>query len=371
MRIGVVGGGQLGRMLGLAGIPLGFQFRFLDPNPEACAGAAGELLVADYDDEAALRELAEWADVVTYEFENVPVRSAEVLEAAGAPVRPGAEALRVSQDRLHEKQFVRELGIATAPFRAVESREDLSAAVQEIGLPAVLKTRRLGYDGKGQAVLRSAADLDDAWDALGGRPLILEGFVEFRRELSVIAVRGVGGAVQVYPVVQNQHEEGILRLSRAPTDRISDICRVGATRIARGVLERLDYVGVVAVELFETDDGLIANEMAPRVHNSGHWTIEGAETSQFENHLRAIAGLPLGSTRVPRPAGMVNILGTLPETAAVLALPGAHLHLYGKGERPGRKLGHVTVVDGDAGAVRQRLDQLLDPPDDPSEPAPA
>jgi 5-(carboxyamino)imidazole ribonucleotide synthase len=240
---------------------------------------------------------------VTYEFENVPVRSAEVLEAAGAPVRPGAEALRVSQDRLDEKEFFRGLGIATAPFRAVDSREDLAAAVEEIGLPAVLKTRRMGYDGKGQAVLRSPADLAGAWEALGGRPLVLEGFVEFRRELSVIAARGTGGAIQVYPVVENTHEDGILRRSRAPALKVSDICRVGANRIARGVLERLDYVGVVAVELFETGDGLIANEMAPRVHNSGHWSIEGAETSQFENHLRAIAGLPLGSTRVSAPGG--------------------------------------------------------------------
>jgi 5-(carboxyamino)imidazole ribonucleotide synthase len=371
MRIGVVGGGQLGRMLGLAGIPLGFEFRFLDPSPDACAGAVGGRLVAAYDDEDALRELAEWADVATYEFENVPVRSAEVLEAAGAPVRPGVEALRVSQDRLDEKEFFHGLGIATAPFRAVDSREELAAAVDEIGLPAVLKTRRMGYDGKGQAVLRSPADLADAWEALGGRPLVLEGFVDFRRELSVIAARGTGGAIQVYPVVENTHEDGILRRSRAPALKVSDICRVGANRIARAVLERLDYVGVVAIELFETGDGLIANEMAPRVHNSGHWSIEGAETSQFENHLRAIAGLPLGSTRVSRPAGMVNILGTLPETADVLSLPGAHLHLYGKEERPGRKIGHVTVVDGDAEVVRQRLDRLLHPPADPADPAPA
>jgi len=371
MRIGVIGGGQLGRMLGLAGIPLGFEFRFLDPDPESCAGTVGERLPAAYDDEAALRELGEWADVVTYEFENVPVRSAEVLEATGAPVRPGAEALRVSQDRLEEKRFFRDLGIETAPFRKVDGRDELGAAVEEIGLPTVLKTRRFGYDGKGQFVLRSPADLDPAWQALGGRALILEGFVEFRRELSVIAARAADGTILAYPMVENIHEGGILRMSRAPAVAVSDICRAGATRIARGVLERLEYVGVVAVELFETGDGLIANEMAPRVHNSGHWTIEGAETSQFENHLRAIAGLPLGGSRVPRPAGMVNILGRLPESAEVLSIPGAHLHLYGKSERPERKIGHVTVVDGDAEAVRQRLERLLQPPEEPGEPAPA
>jgi 5-(carboxyamino)imidazole ribonucleotide synthase len=340
-------------MLALAGYPLGHGFVFLDPAPEALDRLGGHI-VAPPDDERALAELAGRVDVVTYEFENVPVAAARTL-AARVPVFPSPEALAVSQDRFAEKTLFARLGIPTAPFADVDSRPALESALERIGLPAVLKTRRLGYDGKGQAVLREPGDVDAAWSALAGAPCIVEGFVRFTRELSCLLVRGRDGAASCYPLVENHHEGGILRRSLAPAPRCADALHAEATALARRLADHLDYVGVLALELFETGDGLLANEMAPRVHNSGHWTIEGAETSQFENHVRAITGSPIGSTAAIGHSAMLNLIGGWPEPSAILATPGAHLHLYGKAPRPGRKVGHVTVRADDPAHLAERL----------------
>ncbi|MCS7173354.1 MAG: 5-(carboxyamino)imidazole ribonucleotide synthase [Armatimonadetes bacterium] len=359
MRIGVLGGGQLGRMLALSGYPLGFSFRFLDPSPEACAGQVGELLVGDYRDEALLRRFGEGLEVVTYEFENVPAEAARSL-ARWLPVHPTPKALEVAQDRLTEKRFFSSLGIPTPPFCTVESPENLEAGAAQLGLPALLKTRRGGYDGKGQILLRGREDLDPAWAALGGRDLILERLVPFDREVSLLAVRAASGEVACYPLVENHHREGILRLSLAPAPGLTPGLQAKAEAYARRVLEALGYVGVVAIEFFQVGEELLANEMAPRVHNSGHWTLEGAETSQFQNHLRAIAGLPLGSTAPLGASAMVNLIGQKPDFRKLLALPGAHLHWYGKSVRPGRKVGHVTLRADSEQALRQLLPQLAE-----------
>jgi 5-(carboxyamino)imidazole ribonucleotide synthase len=339
--IGILGGGQLGRMLALAGYPLGQRFVFLSPSSESPAGHLGELLVGAYDDPAALAELAARCTVVTYEFESVPVEPARLLNET-VPVYPPPGALEVAQDRLREKTFFEKLAIPTAPFMEVGSKEDLARAVKTLGLPAILKTRRFGYDGKGQATLRTEADIDAAWAAVKGAPSILERFVTFQRELSILTVRGQKGEAATYALVENQHKDGILRLSIAPAD-VSPALHRQASEYAEAITRALDYVGVLALELFEVDGALLANEMAPRVHNSGHWTIEGAEVSQFENHIRAVLGLPLGSTACVGASAMLNVIGTMPEAAAILEVPGAHLHLYGKDPAPGRKLGHVTV----------------------------
>jgi 5-(carboxyamino)imidazole ribonucleotide synthase len=352
--VGVLGGGQLGRMLALAGIPLGMRFRFLDPAPQAPAGAVGELVVGAYDDEGALEELAEGADVVTYEFENVPVASARFL-AERATVLPPPEALEAAQDRAAEKRLFERLAIPTARSAPVEGPEEVRAALAAVGRPALLKTRRLGYDGKGQAAVGDPSAADAAWDAVGRSPSILEARVRFDRELSVLAVRGRDGEVRTYPLVENVHREGILRVSRAPAPGLGPDLQARAEGYARRVLEELGHVGVLAIELFQVGGEILANEMAPRVHNSGHWTIEGAATSQFENHLRAIAGLPLGSTDARGPSAMVNLIGATPRPGRILAVPGAHLHLYGKAPRPGRKLGHVTVVAEDEATREARL----------------
>jgi 5-(carboxyamino)imidazole ribonucleotide synthase len=360
--VAVLGGGQLGQMLGLAGIPLGLRFRFLDPMADAPAAAFGDLVVGELGDERALAEVAEGATVVTYEWEGVPAAAARFL-AAHHTVRPGARSLEVSQDRLAEKDLFRRLGIATPAYAAVDSRADLDVAVAAVGgLPAVLKTRRGGYDGKGQWVLRAPGDVDTAWAALGDAPLVLESLVPFDRELSVLAVRALDGEVACWPLVENHHEAGILRVTHAPapgldTDQDNALQARGA-ELATRVVTDLEHVGVLAVELFEVGGALMANEIAPRVHNSGHWTIEGAETSQFENHLRAVLGLPLGSTASRGVSAMVNCIGEVPDPAAVLAVPGAHLHDYGKAARPGRKLGHVTVTADDPEVLAARLTAL-------------
>jgi 5-(carboxyamino)imidazole ribonucleotide synthase len=323
----------------------------------------GELIVGAFDDRRALARFVKGVELVTYEFENVPVPSAEHL-VGRLPLFPSTLALRTSQDRLAEKEFFTRMGIPTAPWRAVRGRKSLLQAVREIGLPAVLKTTRLGYDGKGQALLRSEADVARAWRELGKVPLILEGFVEFDRELSIIAVRGRDGETVYYPLIENTHREGILRRSIAPAATASRGLQARAERYAHHVLNALEYVGTVAIELFDCGGKLVANEMAPRVHNSGHWTIEGAETSQFENHLRAVCGMPLGSTRMMGAAAMLNIIGKIPAADRVLGVEGAHLHLYNKSEAPGRKLGHVTVRAADAAEVAARareLELVVDP----------
>jgi 5-(carboxyamino)imidazole ribonucleotide synthase len=352
--IAVLGGGQLGRMLALAGIPLDVQFRFLDPIDGAPAAAVGDLVVGALGDEAALAEVARDATVITYEWEGVPADAARFL-ARDLPVRPGARSLEVAQDRLTEKETFRRLGIATADFSAVDERSDLDDAVTAVGVPAILKTRRGGYDGKGQTRLETLDDLGPAWDELGGVPLILESLVPFDRELSVLAVRGVDGTVACWPLVENHHEGGILRVSKAPA---AGAPQAAAEELAARLLDDLDHVGVLAVELFDVGGELLANEIAPRVHNSGHWSIEGAVTSQFENHVRAVLGWPLGSTAARGPSAMVNCIGVMPSREAVLAIPGAHLHDYGKAPRRGRKLGHVTVVADDERELGSRLDAV-------------
>jgi 5-(carboxyamino)imidazole ribonucleotide synthase len=341
MLIGIVGGGQLGRMLVLAGYPLGMRFRVLDPSPDAPAGQVADLVVGAYDDPAALALLADGADVVTYEFENVPAAATRLLEDL-APVFPPPRSLEIAQDRLREKELFAEVGLAAPAFATVDTEDDLRRAIEVTGLPAVLKTRRLGYDGKGQAAIHDPSEIPAAWATVGGVPSIVEAAVDFRRELSIIAVRDREGAMAFYPLVENIHGDGILRVSRAPASVGAEV-QLEAQHRATRVLEHLGHVGVLAIELFETDHGLLGNEIAPRVHNSGHWTIEGAETSQFENHLRAVTGLPMGATTPIGHTAMVNLIGGVPDPAAIAAIPGAHLHLYGKEARPGRKLGHVTV----------------------------
>jgi 5-(carboxyamino)imidazole ribonucleotide synthase len=345
-------------MLGLAGLPMGLGFRFLDPVADAPAGAIGPLVVGDLGDEAALARAVEGARVATYEWEGVPADGARFVESRGIEVFPPPGALDVAQDRLAEKTMFRRLGIATAEFAAVDDRAGLDDAVRLVGLPAVLKTRRGGYDGKGQRVLSAAADVDDAWRELGGQPLILEQLVPFDREVSVIAARGRGGETSCWPVVENEHRDGILRTSRAPAPGAGGALQATAEGYAGRVLDELAYVGVLAIELFQAGDDLLANELAPRVHNSGHWTIEGAVTSQFENHLRAILGWPLGSTEPVGVSAMVNCIGGLPDPTAVLAGPGAHFHDYGKAPRPGRKVGHVTVTAHDERELAARLAKL-------------
>ena len=327
--VGCLGGGQLGRMLALAGAPLGVRLRFLDPSAVACAGDVGELLVGAYDDPACLGRLADGADAVTYEFENVPVAAARTVGAV-----PDPRALELGQDRLVEKELFRSLGIATAPFGSLD----------EVGLPALVKSRRLGYDGKGQRVVETTGPLDENE--------LAEGIVPFERELSIVAVRGRTGETAFYPVTENEHRGGILAVSRAPAP---DARQREAEEIAARLLDELGYVGVLAVELFEAGGNLIANEFAPRVHNSGHWTIDGAETSQFENHLRAILSLPLGVTAARSSSVMVNLVGELPRLERLLSIPGAHVQLYGKEPRQGRKLGHVTLVGASDEAVAEAI----------------
>lgn len=339
MKIGILGAGQLARMIALAGYPLGLDFIFLDPSADACANKLGEHLHGDYSDPALLAQLAERADVVTYEFENVPAHVAEFLSAR-TQVHPAPKALAVAQDRLIEKSFFREIGIPTPAFAAVNSLEDLRQAMPGIGWPAILKSRTLGYDGKGQSVLKSVDDLAPAWELLQGVPAIVEAFVPFRREVSIIAARNVSGAIVFYPLSENLHRGGILRVSEC---RDGDALQKQAESHVSTLMEALDYVGVLALELFDVDGKLVANEFAPRVHNSGHWTIEGAETSQFENHLRAILDQPLGATTPVGKAAMVNFIGGLPANDDVLKIPNAHLHLYDKVPRKGRKVAHATV----------------------------
>ena len=354
MKIGVIGGGQLGRMLALAGTPLGQQFAFLDPAPDACAQALGEHIRADYSDRDHLRQLADESDVVTFEFESVPAETVAFLSQF-VPVFPNAESLRIARDRWFEKSMFQNLGIPTPEFADIQSQNNLDAAVTRIGLPAVLKTRTLGYDGKGQKVLRHRDDVTSAFAELGSVPCILEAFVPFSGEVSLIAVRGRTGGPAFYPLVHNTHEEGILRLSVASTDHPMQTL---AEEYAGRVLQQLDYVGVLAFEYFEIDGGLKANEIAPRVHNSGHWTIEGAECSQFENHLRAITGLPLGSTAKLGESAMLNFIGEVPSIEKVTAISDCHLHHYGKAFKIGRKVGHATLRCPDAETLASRIAEL-------------
>jgi 5-(carboxyamino)imidazole ribonucleotide synthase len=357
MTIGILGGGQLGYMLALAGYPLGLHFRFLDPSPEAPVGRIAHRVTAEYTDEQALEKFANGLEVVTYEFENVPVQAARFL-AERVPVYPPPAALEEAQDRRREKHLFQRLGILTTDFAEILEPGDLDSALKQVGLPAVLKTCRLGYDGKGQWLLRTQEDVDKARAELPNVPLILERFVSFTRELSILAVRSRTGETAFYPLVENHHRGGILRLSLAPAPRLSSALQQNAEAAARKILEALDYAGVICLELFQVGEKLLANEIAPRVHNSGHWSIEGAATSQFENHLRAILGMPLGSTATIGYSAMVNLIGELPEPEQVFRVTDTHLHLYGKSPRPGRKLGHVTVRADKFETLQRRLAEL-------------
>lgn len=356
-KIGIIGGGQLGQMLGQAGASLDLEFQFLDPNPQSPASSEGSVLEFAFDDPAGLASLAQFSDCVTYEFENIPVSAIAAL-GGGVPVYPPAEALERAQDRLAEKNLFSDLGIPVGEYRAIDSSHDLQDAIREIGLPIVLKTRRLGYDGKGQYVIRDAGDCRAALSALGDKDLIAEQWIPFDRELSVIGVRSVSGEIVIYALSENRHDSGILRVSRAPTH--APATEQLAERYLADLLERLDYVGTLALELFDISGKILANEFAPRVHNSGHWTIEGAATSQFENHLRAILDLPLGNTAMRGYAGMLNLIGEMPAADAIPAMKGIYLHDYGKSPRPGRKLGHITVVDDSSAARDERLDELAE-----------
>jgi 5-(carboxyamino)imidazole ribonucleotide synthase len=351
--IGILGGGQLARMLALAGAPLGVRFLVVDNVADACAGQVAPLWVADWRDFAALERFAAKIDVATFDFENVPADTAHWL-TEHTRVSPNPRALAVAQDRLAEKTLFRDLGLDTPAFVPVDDPADLERGVATIGFPAVLKTRRLGYDGKGQYRLQSAADIAPAWEALGGAPAILESWVTFDREVSIIAVRGRDGTFLTYPVTQNWHRDGILSASLAPAPDALGLTEAAA-RHARRIAEHLDYVGVFALELFEDKGRLLGNEMAPRVHNSGHWTIEGAPCSQFENHVRAVLGLPLGATTALGYSVMLNWIGDLPEPTAVLREPRGHWHDYGKTPRAERKVGHATLCAENAAELHAAL----------------
>jgi 5-(carboxyamino)imidazole ribonucleotide synthase len=357
MTIGILGGGQLGYMLALAGYPLGLHFRFLDPSPEAPVGRIAHRVTADYTDEQALERFAHGLELVTYEFENVPVQAARFL-AERVPVFPPAAALEEAQDRLREKRLFQRLGIPMTGFAEIANYQEFDTAIRKVGLPAVLKTCRMGYDGKGQMFLRTPEDVEKARQELPAGPLIVEKFVPFTREVSILGVRSRSAEMAFYPLVENHHREGILRLSLAPAPHLSGRLQQSAEQAARKVLETLDYAGVICLEFFELEGKLLVNEMAPRVHNSGHWSIEGAVTSQFENHLRAVLGMPLGSTAAIGCSAMVNLIGELPEADQVLEVANTHLHLYGKTPRPRRKVGHITVRADRWEELRERLNHL-------------
>ncbi len=352
-----MGAGQLGQMLALAGRRLGFEFRFMSPESNAPAGRNSEMIVAEYSNEAALAHFAEGLDVATYEFESIPAEAVRFV-AERVPVFPPIVAIETAQDRALEKQCFEKLGIPTAPFVVVSGMNEVRQALEKTGVPAVLKTRVLGYDGKGQAVIRRKDEIANAWVAVKGAPSIVESWVNFSRELSIIGVRGRTGETAFYPLVENYHSEGILRFSLAPAPNVSAELQSLAEDYSRRLMASLDYVGVIALELFQTETGLLANEMAPRVHNTGHWTIEGADTSQFENHLRAIAGLPLGSTEMGGAAGMVNVIGREPDVEKLQSVENVHIHMYGKVPRPKRKLGHITVTGDDLAGVRNSVSQV-------------
>lgn len=357
MRVGILGAGQLGRMMALAGYPLGLRFTFLDRSADTPGGQLGEIITGEFDDPVLLARLAGECDILTFDWENVPVEPLQAL-ALGTQLMPPLPALRTGQDRLAEKHLFQQLGIPTTNFADVQSREELAAGTRALGFPCLLKTRRMGYDGKGQFLLRSQADIDPAWQALGASALLLEQFVPFEFELSQVAVRSTRGEVAFYPLARNVHEDGILHYSVAPLDHpgLADQAR----EYLRRMLDHFAYAGVLTVEFFVKDGQLIANEMAPRVHNSGHWTIEGAHTSQFENHLRAILGLPLGSTAPTGHSAMVNLLGQMPPLDRLLAMADLHVHDYGKSPRPLRKIGHCTLVTDDAASRNRGLQQLLE-----------
>lgn len=360
MKVGVLGAGQLAQMLAQAGQPLGMEFKFVCPDPTSCAAQYGELICKDYDDESAHQELIEWADVITYEFENIPTDMVLTLEQAST-LYPPSNALATAGDRIAEKTMFNALGIETAKYEAINSVEDLQQALPIIGRPSILKTRSDGYDGKGQAVIKEETDLQAVWDKLQGVPCILESMVNFDREVSIVAARKANGEIAYYPLTENHHREGILRLSMCFD---AEPLQEKAQSMVRKIAEHLDYVGTIALELFQAGDELLANEIAPRVHNSGHWTQDGTQASQFENHLRAVCDMDLVQPKLLAPSAMVNLIGTLPNADVVAEHKNSVSHIYGKAEREGRKIGHInlTVKANDAedlSALKVELKSLL------------
>ncbi len=355
MTIGILGAGQLGRMLSMSAIPLGLQVRCIDPTPRPPAASVAEIITGNYEDPASLEMFARGLDVVTYEFENIPLSAVRILEKT-APVYPPPQALEIGQDRLKEKLFFQNLSIPVPKYRAVESEDNYYTVVDELGYPLVVKTRRYGYDGKGQFILRNESEARKAWNALRTEQLILEEFVSFDRELSLIGARSRSGKTVFYPLIANTHKNGILRLSRAPY-RDKEL-QTRAEGYMKKIFDELHYVGVLTIEFFHYRGAILANEIAPRVHNSGHWTIEGAATSQFENHIRAVLDYPLGSTAPRGFAAMINLIGTVPDTARIISYPDVHLHLYEKSPRKNRKLGHVTIICDTLAALDENITLL-------------
>ncbi|MEM1072368.1 MAG: 5-(carboxyamino)imidazole ribonucleotide synthase [Planctomycetota bacterium] len=341
--LAILGGGQLGRMLALAAAPLGVRVRALDPNPDACAGDVCELIVGAFDDPLSLERLTRDAQAVTYEFENIPQTALDRVRDAGFTLRPGPRSIAVASDRLLEKQHLASIGIAVAPFAPVHDHASLTQAVETIGTPAILKTRTGGYDGKGQAPVDEPSAAEDAWSAIDRRPAVLEQRLSFERELAAVVCRSQRGDTTSYPLTQTRHERGILVRAHAPAQTDQQTSTT-ADSWAATLADSLEHVGTLALELFDTPAGLIANEFAPRVHNSGHWTIDGCRCSQFENHVRAVLGWPLGATQQGRPSVMLNLIGAAPDPDAIAAIPGAAAHLYRKAPKPGRKIGHVTFT---------------------------
>jgi len=358
-RVGIIGGGQLALMLAQSVQKLGVRCTVLDPNDQCCANALCEQIVGAYDDPDALLQLAESSEVVTYEFENVPATAGEVIRPL-RPIHPNPDALGYAQDRHHERMMFQELDIAIPGYRAVDDVDALKAALGVLGTPAILKARTLGYDGKGQVLINDASNAEEAFATIGAVPAIVDQFIEFQRELSIIATRSVSGEIVCYPLVENVHRAGILRVTKAPARDVSQQLVDQAKHAASQILNRFDYIGTLAVEFFQIGSGddatLVTNEIAPRVHNTGHWTIEGAQTSQFENHMRAIMGMDLGSAVPIGFSAMVNIIGDEPRPGALQSMPEAHVHMYGKSPRAGRKIGHVTLN----APSEQELDALLE-----------
>lgn len=357
-RVGIIGSGQLGRMMALAGTPLNVEFVFFDEAKISPSSRLGETISPS--DDNGLQNFINSVDVVTYESENTDTNLVSEINKH-KPVHPGEKSLANSQHRLTEKSLFRSLGISTADFERVTSKDELHSAVKKLGLPIVLKTTREGYDGKGQAVIKTENDIQDAWNKLQGKELIAEAFVTFSRELSVIAARSTTGEIKVFPLAENDHSEGILRVSRVPVQNLSDEKEQQAKKYISTLLDELNHIGVLTLELFDTDQGLVANEMAPRVHNSGHWSMQGAYTCQFENHVRAICGMPLGNTDMTQPySAMINIIGKNGDANKVLNLPNAHLHMYGKEERADRKIGHINLTAQDSKSLEETINLLDD-----------
>ncbi|MBL4810150.1 MAG: 5-(carboxyamino)imidazole ribonucleotide synthase [Phycisphaerales bacterium] len=360
--IGIIGGGQLAQMLASSVRHLRIKCTVLDPNPNCCAtNKLGQCdqIVAHYDDEQALIKLAQSCDVVTYEFENVPGQGAALIASHGS-IHPNPTALSTSQDRLSERAMFKELNIPVPPFAQVDSLNQLSQGLEKLGAPSILKARTLGYDGKGQVLISDPAMAAKAWETLGKVPAILDSFIEFDRELSIIATRALNGHIEFYPLSENIHRGGILRLTKAPARQVHETVASKARDSIQKILEHFDYVGTLAVEFFQVGQGaqatLLANEIAPRVHNSGHWTIEGARTSQFQNHMRAVLGMELGSAEPTGHSAMINLIGNEPRPGSLGAMPKAHIHLYGKEPRPGRKIGHITLN----AKTQHELDAMLE-----------